>query len=83
MFAARWGICLLLTLLGCASAPSAPPPGGESTPTPHPGADRPDASAPQSARPAQVLFVSIAGLEPWAYTSAPGREPLMPKPHYL
>ena len=83
MFAARWGICLLLAVFGCVSTPPTPPPAGESTATPLPGAERPDASAPQSARPAQVLFVSIAGLEPGAYTPAPGREPLMPNLAHL
>ena len=83
MFAARRGICLLLALFGCASAPPAPLPDAESPPTPLTGADRPDESAPLPARPAHVIFISIAGLESWAYTSAPGQAPLMPNVSHL
>ena len=77
----RWSICLLLGFLGCANTPPT---------APLPDAGRPASQAPDvnppassSAKPAHVLFVSIAGLEPWAYTPAPGQPPLMPNIAHL
>ena len=77
----RWSTCLLLGFLGCANTPP---------PTPLPDSGRPasqaadvNPAASPSARPAHVLFVSIAGLEPFAYTPAPGQPPLMPNVAHL